>query len=269
MIAGPGLGGALIAGYRGGADDPPRRRVLSLFLRLPASPALCRAAPVVLAEETVGGAIRAGFKEVAGNPYLRTLTLASCCVTTVYSVGSAMLVPYASRELGLGSAAIGIALATMGVGSIAGTLLAGPIVARAGVGPGLMFGLAASIPGMLIAASAGGGAWLAATLLIGGLFATMVTSPVFSITQFSLRQVVTPDPLRGRVVSVTRVAIRGCAALGALAGGVVAEVAGLRAALFIATCSPILPLLIIWRSPVAALKHMPASPRSAMPEFGQ
>ncbi len=124
----------------------------------------------------------------------------------------------------------------------------------------MLAGLAATAPGLLIVGLAGGGETLAGALFTGGLFLAAVTSSVFDINQFSLRQAVTPEPLRGRVVAATRVAIRGCAALGALAGGIVADTAGLRVAVLVAAVAPLAPMFIISRSAAFALKEMPERP---------
>ncbi|MBA3528997.1 MAG: MFS transporter [Propionibacteriaceae bacterium] len=217
--------------------------------------------PLAVGEpESMLRAVRTGLTEIGRNPYLRPVTLATGCLTFLSGIGWAMLVPFASRTLGLGSATIGLALSVTGVGALLGALLAGRVVARLGLGPALLAGLAATAPGLLIVGLAGGGESLAGALFASGLFLAAATSPVFDINQFSLRQAVTPEPLRGRVVAATRVAIRGCAALGALAGGIVAGTAGLRVAVLVAAVAPLVPLLILWRSPAFALRSMPERP---------
>jgi len=54
------------------------------------------------------------------------------------------------------------------------------------------------------------------------------------VVAVTLRQRITPDPLRGRVASVARLLAWGTQPLGALIGGVVASVFGLRAPFFVA-----------------------------------
>lgn len=253
MAAGPGLGGALMQ-----LVGPAPAVLADVGSYLCSFACLRRMAFVEPPPApSVGGgvgAVLAGVREIARNPYLRPVTLATASLTFVSGIGWAMLVPYASRELGLGAAVIGVALSLTGVGGVLGSLLAGRVVSRFGVGTGLALGLAAGVPGMLIVAGAGGPGVAPAAMLVGGVFTVALVSPMYDITQFSLRQAVTPDPLRGRVIAATRVAIRGCAALGGLAGGVVGGTVGFRGAILIAAVAPIIPLVIVLRSPVAALR---------------
>ena len=257
MTAGPTIGGALAQ-----AVGPAPTVLFDVISYLYSFFCLRRLAfqeppPPAATGESALSAIRAGLREIVRNPYLRPVTLAGGCLTFVSGIGWAMLIPFASRDLGLSSTAIGTALSATGLASVIGALLASNAVHRFGLGRALKFGLIGAVPGLLLAASAHGEPRAAAAFLIVGLVAAMLVSPIYDINQFSLRMAVTPDPLRGRVVATTRVVIRGAAALGALTGGVVAELFGLRVAVFAAALSPILPLLIISRSPVSDLNEMP------------
>ena len=267
-IAGPGLGGALVQ-----AVGPALATLADAASYLWSWVCLRRMRfvepPVAaVAGESVLAAARAGLREIARNPLLRPITLASSALTFTGAIGWAMLVPYAARTLNLGSGTIGVALSATGVGALLGSLVANRVVRRAGVGPGLVYGLVGIVPGMALVAAASGGPMLAGTMLIGGLLATTAASPLYDINQFSLRQAVTPEPLRGRVAAATRVAIRGGAALGALAGGVIGETLGLRGAMLLAALSPVVPLLILRRSPVSGLRVMPEAHPVPVPHAG-
>jgi MFS family permease len=79
---------------------------------------------------------------------------------------------------------------------------------------------------------------LAPTELAGPTFAAMVFANGFGIAihnvnQVTVRQVLTPDPLRARVMGVIRLAGYGALPLGTLAGGLIGELVGLRAALVV------------------------------------
>lgn len=257
MTAGPTVGGALAQ-----AVGPALIVLLDACSYLYSFACLRRLAfqepaPRPSPDESTLAAVREGLREIVRNPYLRPITVAGGCITFVSGIGWAMLIPFASRDLSLGPAAIGVALSASGLAAVVGSMLATKAVRRFGLGRALAIGLIADIPGMLLVAAAGGGPRLSAPLLTVGLVAAMLVSPIYDINQFSLRMAVTPDHLRGRVVATTRVVIRGSAALGALTGGVVADVAGLRVAVLAAAFAPILPLIVISRSPVVALRTMP------------
>src|SRR4029077_14560295 len=71
------------------------------------------------------------------------------------------------------------------------------------------------------------------------------------ICQTTVRQLVTPAPLLGRVNATVQTAIYGVRPLGALAGGIVAAQAGLQAALLLIAVSFVLSTLVIVLSPLA------------------
>jgi len=65
-----------------------------------------------------------------------------------------------------------------------------------------------------------------AGLLLGGVASTIV-----NVQQWSLRQIVTPDALQGRVTASHRFLVYGAYPLGVLLGGWMGTAIGLRAAL--------------------------------------
>jgi predicted MFS family arabinose efflux permease len=263
MVAGPGLAGALI-----GAVGPAMSLVVDAMTYLYSFFCLRKMrfvepAPAAVAKEPMSRAIATGLREIGRNPHLRAITLASTALTFVFGIGGRMLIPFASRELGLSSQMIGISFSMLGVGALLGTLFVGRSVARFGLGRALIVGLLLNVPCYLLVAFAFGGPWLAASMLTVGLFVSALISPIYDVNQFSLRQAITPEPLRGRMVATTRVLIRGCAALGALTGGVVAELIGLRGAVFIGALAPILPVILLINSPIRSLKTIPIGPITA------
>ena len=77
------------------------------------------------------------------------------------------------------------------------------------------------------------------------------------ICQITVRQLVTPQPLMGRVNATMQTAIYGVRPLGALAGGFVAAQAGLHAALLLIAAAFALSTLVIVLSPLARLRVLP------------
>jgi len=260
QIAGPGLGGALIS-----LVGPAPALLIDSTTYLYSIACLRKMNFVEPEPQGSGGeslfkAVGHGLREVWVNPYLRSVSMASGALTFVFGIGVTMLVPFGSRTLGLSSGVIGIALSMFGVGALIGSIFAGRIINRFGLGRGLIVGLALDIPGLLLIACAFGSPSLAGIMFATGSFLTALFSPIYDINQFSLRQAVTPEPLRGRMVATTRVVIRGSAAMGALTGGIVAELLGLRGAMLVGALAPVLPILILLRSPVPTLTTMPEGP---------
>jgi predicted MFS family arabinose efflux permease len=86
-----------------------------------------------------------------------------------------------------------------------------------------------------------------------------VTDTVANIHQWSLRQVVTPDHLAGRVTAGHRFAVYGAGAAGALVGGALGTALGLRPALFVCALGALLSPLLAVLSPLRQLREQPVS----------
>ena len=78
-----------------------------------------------------------------------------------------------------------------------------------------------------------------------------------SINQISLRQAITPDRLMGRVNGTMRFVSLGLAPVGALVGGVLGDLIGLRPTLVIGAIGLQIGFAILYLSPVRALKDVP------------
>ncbi len=89
-------------------------------------------------------------------------------------------------------------------------------------------------------------------LLIVGTVAGELGQIVYAITSVSLRQRVCPDHLLGRVNATMTVVIMGSFPLGAVGGGVLGELVGLRATLLIATAALSVAPVVLY----VALRHL-------------
>jgi predicted MFS family arabinose efflux permease len=69
---------------------------------------------------------------------------------------------------------------------------------------------------------------------------------VYAITNVSLRQRLTPDRMLGRVNATMQFLIMGLFPLGALLGGVLGELVGLRATLWISGGVAVLGVIPLW-----------------------
>src|SRR6266702_6801707 len=130
-------------------------------------------------------------------------------------------------------------LAAMAVGGVVGGLVAGWVTGRLG-------GRVAVIAGLAIEAAA----WLLLAFtrnaVVAGLLLCLlwVSFAVLSVVIMGTRQRQTPPELLGRVISAYRLVGNGMSPLGALLGGFVATVWGLRAPMVAAGLILILAVLI-------------------------
>jgi MFS family permease len=205
---------------------------------------------------SLAGAIRIGTSFVVRNELLRGISLCAIFWNFAFFALLAIWVPLALGPLGLDPAHMGLAQSTYGAGLVLGALVA-PITARR-LPPlvTLIFGPAVSIVASLLflAAPSGKGLHLAAA----GYFLVGFGPMLWLICQTTVRQLVTPSVLMGRVNATVQTAIYGVRPLGALAGGLVAAQLGLRAALLLIAASFALSTLVIVLSPLARLRTLPA-----------
>jgi predicted MFS family arabinose efflux permease len=150
--------------------------------------------------------------------------------------------------------------AARGAAGIAGSLLAAPCARWLGPGPAIIGGTLAVAVGALAAPLAGGAGPFAASLLVAGQLLVGTGTPVYSVNQLSVRQMVTPDHLLGRVNASRRFLVFGIAPVAALLGGAVAQAASAQAALFLGGAVMFAGFFWMLLSPVRGLGAQPRGP---------
>jgi MFS family permease len=257
--AGPGLAGALIqlltAPLAVVADAASFlvSAVLLRSIRRPEPP------PEPSARLPLRRSIVDGLRMLLGHPLLRAIIVVSVPIAFFTAGFLAIYVLYATRELELSPATIGLIFAAGGVGAVTGAMLARRAADRFGVGPAMIGGWFLAAAGTLLVPLAAGPT--ATVVVILGLAKAFegITDTVANIHQWSLRQIVTPDHLSGRVTAGHRFAVYGAAAAGALAGGALGSVVGLRGALFVCALGALASPLLAVFSPLRHLREQPAA----------
>jgi MFS family permease len=172
----------------------------------------------------LGAEIGEGLRFLFGHRLLRACVLLVSASNLAFMAGEAVLVLFATDELGLGSRGYGLLLAAVAIGGVPGSLLAPRIAGRVAPGPLIVGGVLA---GAVVMAAFGLATdpWLAGVAYA----ATGAVWGVWNVTLLSLRQAIVPDRLMGRVVGAIRLLGFGTIPIGALLGGLVARTLGLRA----------------------------------------
>jgi MFS family permease len=198
--------------------------------------------------------VREGLSVVLGNPLLRSIAGCTGTFNFFNSALFALYILFATRELKLGPAQIGVISSIGGVAGLIGSLMAGRVANRLGVGrsivcASLLYGLA-QVP---VAVATAGTAWLLILSAMIGYFA----NPIYNINQVSLRQAITPHRLQGRMNATMRFLVWGTMPLGGLLGGVLGASLGLRAAIAVAAAGGLLAFPWVALSPVRTLRAIP------------
>lgn len=258
-VAGPSLGGLLVQFL--GAPVALTADALSFLCTISCTLRIRTVeAPPTHAPLDVRGEITAAACVVWRDSVLRSATIWTGAVELFVCMGGAVYVLFAVRDLGIGPAALGGIAAASGPAALFGAILAHRVVGRYGVGrtltaAALLGGVTAVLPPL-----AAGPAILAAALLALARVGAGLADATNSVILYTLVQTIPHPSIQGRVNAFVRVAAYGAMALGALLGGFLGTVLGLRAVLAITAAGLLGAALWLHRSPLGALGALPAPP---------
>jgi MFS family permease len=197
-----------------------------------------------------------GLRYVLGHPFLKNIAACTGLFNFFGSLGFAVLLVFARRNLGLSPLAIGLAFTLSNVGPLIAAVSANRISSRLGVGRTIIGASVIGGPAFLVIPFAPHGnaalAVLVPAFAIGGM-----ANVVYNVTQVSLRQAITPERIQGRMNSVMRFIVWGTIPLGAIVGGSLSTGIGVRNALIVGGIGCCLPFLPVLFSPVRGIKTMP------------
>ncbi len=202
--------------------------------------------------------IRDGMRLVLQSPWLRAF--AGCMATSNFSsnIFFALYMLFGTRELGMSAAELGVVYGIGASGALAGAALAPWAAARFGLGPAIagaaFIGSIEVIPAVFATPDS------AVPLLLVSSFLGNLGWDLYRVNELSVRQAITPPALLGRMNATLSFVVAGMLPLGALVGGALGEVLGVRAAISVAACASALSVLWILLSPVRGMRHLPVQP---------
>ncbi|MDQ0932879.1 MFS transporter [Streptomyces turgidiscabies] len=221
--------------------------------------AIRRTQPSTVAKNGASNRLRAqiaeGVRHVFGNPELRALVLTAALANLGSSVINTMLPIWFVRELGLPGAALGLFWGAGGIGLLIGARSARPIAARLGFGRTLGLAGVCLAPAGLLVPLVDRGPWL--FLAGAGWCLAMFKVGMDNVLGVSLRQRMTPGSLLGRMNATFRFLLTGALAVGAAISGVLGELVGVQATLWVGGVFVSTAFLPVFLSPVRARRVLP------------
>lgn len=258
QIAGPGIAGGLVQLVTAPIAivvDATSFLVSALFLAFVHVP---EPTPVPrVPGRSIWREIGEGLRVVIGNPMLRGIAGCTATSNLFSNIIQAVYILYVTRQLGLSAGAIGGIFAVGSTGFLVGALFAGRIARRFGLGPTIIGSIVFGFLGTGLIPLASGTASVAVPLLVAAQFITAFGSPIYNINQVSLRQVITPDHLLGRMNATMRFIVWGTLPIGALIGGALGTAIGLRPTLIVGATGELFAFLWVFFSPVRMLREQP------------
>ncbi len=264
-IGGPGAAG-LLAGTLGAAAALLANAVsflVSAACLLGVRGGRARITPEPASRAGLRREIADGVRYVAGDRYLRPLTIWASVVNLGLTGYGALAVVFLVRTVGLAPGPAGLLLAASGAGGLLGALVARRVSARFGTARTLLGSALGALPFALLIPLTGPGARLAffaVGLLVagGGIVAG-------SIILGSFRQTYCPPRLLGRVTATMRFLLVGTNPLGALMAGGLATWLGVRSALWIMLGIAVLSGALLLTRTFRGLRDLPAAPPATAP----
>jgi MFS family permease len=247
QVVGPGVGGWLVA-VIGAADVVLVQAVtfaasaVSLLAIRATEPEI----PAPVDRPRLRTQIAEGLRVVGHTPLLRATAITSAAGNLAFAIASAVSIVFMVRTLHLSPTAVGIVMALGSITVMAGAALTPRLARSVGSARIIWVALAVSSPIGLLTPLAQPG-WPVAFLVLG-MAAGELGQIVYAITNVTVRQRLCPAHLLGRVNATMRFLIMGMLPLGALLGGALGELVGLRATLWVSGGVIVLSTLPVYRA---------------------
>jgi MFS family permease len=171
-------------------------------------------------------------------------------------MSSAITILFASRTLDLSPGAIGLAFGVGSLGGVLGAVVAPAIARRIGLGASAMVGSVMFPLPIALIAFADGPTWVEIAVVAGAIFLGAFGVMLYDINLMSIETAVTADEIRSRVAGAFSTVNFGIRPVGALVGGVLGSLIGLRPTLLIAAVGGCLSLLPVLFSPIAKVRDV-------------
>lgn len=213
--------------------------------------------PAASDREPIWLAIRVGLRAVVADSVLLNLATQSAVFNLFENLLLAILPLYLLRDLGLASSTLGLVLGLIAVGGLVGAAGTARITARLGARRALRLSTvgACLAPLFFLAARDSGPVSLAVLIGAGAVHGAALA--VFNVNAISLRQTVTPPEILGRMNASYRLLLFLTVPIGAMVGGVVADLLSLSVAVAVGVVGLTVPLLWLLFSPALRTGEAP------------
>ena len=204
--------------------------------------------------------IREALRFIAHDRYLRFLTLRSGVNNIFFTARNTLLPLFVLQTLALSPGSLGIILGAGSVGGFVGALCSRPLAKRMGPGRVVVLGYGGSSLSQVVLPLATGPTAVALGMLIPMFFVSGLFMTIGNTNVAALQQMMIPRHRLGRVLAGMRTVTWGSMPVGALAGGFLGALIGVREALAVAAMGFCLSALWMALSPVAKLRRWPEPP---------
>ncbi|MFL6110512.1 MAG: MFS transporter [Catenulispora sp.] len=204
--------------------------------------------------------IAESLRYIRKDVYLRFLMVRSGVNNLFFTARNTVLPLFVLQVLHLGTALLGLILGVGAVGALVGATFAKKLADRLGAGRVIAVGYGVASTVQILLPLAGGPPPLALAIVLPMFFTSGMFITVGNTNVATFQQMLIPRRQLGRAVAAMRTVTWGTMPLGALIGGSLGSVIGIRQTLFVTAAGFFASALWIALSPIAKLRAMPEPP---------
>ncbi|MET3658068.1 MFS transporter [Sporosarcina psychrophila] len=202
--------------------------------------------------------IKEGLTYVLNNKIIRALLVSSIIFNFFTVLIDPIYILYLSRTLSLEPIYIGLIFSMAGVGALIGAAITEPITRKLGIGNSLIISLLiAGISSLLLPIATLLPVVPAVLLLMLMQLVDACMLIIYNINQRTLRTVITPDKMLGRMNSSIRFCVMGIVPIAAVLGGLSGDVIGVLETLIIGALGIIFSSIYISTTMIRTIKDIP------------
>ena len=193
-----------------------------------------------LRRESLFRQIAGGFRFVTEERYIRSLLWLVTANNFFQNAVMAILVLYATRELGMRPGLFGVTVSIGGLGAVMGAFGAEQLGRRFGPGPFVIFSATVVAIAALCFPLVNTGDFLGVVSLAATYFVLSAGNSSITVFAWTIRQTLTPSAVLGRMNGAFRFLVTGIMPFGAFFGGWLGETIGIRPTLIVSGIALIL-----------------------------
>lgn len=257
-VAGPSIGGTLIQVF-----SAPIAVTIDALSYLASAFFISRIRSPEPAVESTAEPIRAqlatGLRFIFGDPIMRAAILSAATLNFFNLAFVALFVLYVTTSLGVGPAELGLALGAGAVGGLIGAAIAARVGRKIGIGRSFLVGLVVFAGASILVPLIAPGTPLPMVLAVLFVmeFVAGLGVMILDINAGAIIPARTPDRIRSRVMGSWRFINMGIRPIGAVMGGFLGGLIGVRETLFVVTIASLGGVLWLIGSPVLRLHGVP------------
>jgi MFS family permease len=207
-------------------------------------------------QESIFRQIAGGFRFVAEQQHIRSVLWLVTANNFFQNAVMAILVLYATRDLGIRPGLFGITVSVGGLGAVMGAVGAEQLGRRFGPGPFVIFSTTVVAIAALCFPFVHTGDFLGVAGLAAAYFVLSAGNSSITVFSWTIRQTLTPNSALGRMNGAFRFLVTGIMPFGALFGGWLGETIGIRSTLIVCGVALVLVAVSGRFTPLMNLKSL-------------